>query len=157
MYLEIPIRIRYFYDLYKGKVHWAIQGGVSVLTHFARDVYNQGTGDFSYYSPAASSTVDAATSYAASRSASVLPVLRLGTGVEYKLPMEFPLIATLYANYMQGFTQADDIEVTNTVAETPATSVISYQGSGWGVDLGIKIPFRFGANAQCGKIPERDK
>jgi hypothetical protein len=54
MFLEIPLRIRYFYDLYKGKLHWALYGGVSVLTHFSRDVYNQGTGDLSYYSPAAS-------------------------------------------------------------------------------------------------------
>jgi hypothetical protein len=53
--------------------------------------------------------------------------------------------------------QAENIEVSNTVPETPATSVISYEGSAWGVDLGVKIPFRMGANAQCGKIPERDK
>jgi len=156
MFLEIPLRIRYFYDLYKGKVHWALNGGVSVLTHFSGEAENQGTGDFSYYSPAASATVDATTSFSTSRSSAVLPVLRLGTGVEYKLPMEFPLIATLYINYMQGFLQADDIEVTNSVPETPATSVISYAGSGWGVDLGIKIPFRIGANAQCGKLPERE-
>jgi hypothetical protein len=157
MFLEIPLRIRYFYDLYKGKLHWALYGGVSVLTHFSRDVYNQGTGDLSYYSPAASATVDATTTYSASRSKPVLPVLRLGTGMEYKLPMNFPLIATLYVNYMQGFMQAENIEVSNTVPETPATSVISYEGSAWGVDLGVKIPFRMGANAQCGKIPERDK
>jgi len=155
MFLEIPVRIRYFYDLYKGKVHWAIHGGVSVLTHFSRDVYNQGTGDFSYYSPAASATVDATTTFSASRSKPVIPVLRLGTGVEYKLPTEFPLIATLYVNYMQGFMQAENIEVTHTVPETPATSVISYEGSAWGVDLGIKIPFRTGT--QCGALPEREK
>jgi len=157
MFLEIPVRMRYFYDLYKGKVHWALHGGVSLLTHFAGDAYNQGTGNFSYYSPAASATVDATTTYSASRSNPVVPVLRAGTGLEYKLPMDFPLVATLYVNYMQGFTQAENIEVSNTVPETPATSVISYEGSAWCVDLGIKIPFRMGANAPCGKIPERDK
>jgi len=157
MYLEFPIRIRYFYDLYKGKIHVGINGGVSILTHFARDVYNQGTGDFSHYSPTLSSQVNATTSYSASRSTPVLPVLRLGTGVEYKLPVEFPLIATLYVNYMQGFMKADDIEVINSLPETPTVSTISYEGSGWSVDLGVKIPFRFGANAQCGKLPEREK
>jgi hypothetical protein len=157
MYLEFPVRIRYFYDLYKGKVHMAINGGVSVLTHFAKEAYNQGTDDFNYYSPTASAPVDATTSYSASRSSPVMPVLRLGAGVEYKLPLEFPLIATFYVNYRQGFIKADHIEVSNSLPETPAISTVSYEGSAWSVDLGVKIPFRFGANAQCGKLPEREK
>lgn len=157
MYLEFPVRIRYFYDVYKGKVHLAINGGVSVLTHFAREAYNEGTGDFTYYSPTASAPVNATTSYSASRSSPILPILRLGAGAEYKLPMEFPLIATLYVNYMQGFIQADHIEVSNSIPETPILNTISYNGSGWSVDLGVKIPFRMGANAQCGKLPERQK
>lgn len=157
MYLEIPVRIRYFYDLYKGKVHVTFNGGVSLLTHFAGDVYNQGTGDFTYYSPTASAPVSATTSYTASRSSRLMPMLRLGTGVEYKLPMDFPLIATIHVNYRQGFLQGDQIEISNNVPETPAISTISYDGSAWSVDLGVKVPFRFGANAQCGKLPEREK
>ncbi|MCK4749859.1 MAG: hypothetical protein KAT15_22540, partial [Bacteroidales bacterium] len=157
MYLEFPVRIRYFYKLYKEKIHLAVYGGVSVLTHFASGEYNQGTGDFSYYSPATSTPVNATTSYSASRTTPLLPVLRLGTGVEYKLPMGFPLIATLYINYMQGFMHADVIEVSNSLPETPPVSTIAYEGSAWSVDLGVKIPFRFGANAQCGKLPERNK
>ncbi len=156
MYLEFPIRMRYFYNVYKNKVHIAVNGGVSLFTHFAGGDYNQGTGDFSYYSPATSSQVSATTSYTASRSAPVMPALRLGTGVEYKLPMEFPLLATLYVNYLQGFLKGDHIEVTNSLAETPASSTVSWAGSGWSVDLGVKIPFRIGANAQCGKLPERN-
>ena len=128
-----------------------------MLTHFAREVYNQGTGDFTYYSPTTSAPVNATTSYTASRSSPLLPVIRLGAGVEYKLPMEFPLIATLYVNYMQGFIQADHIEVSNSIPEIPTLNTISYDGSGWSVDLGVKIPFRLGANAQCGKLPERQK
>lgn len=157
MYLEFPVRIRYFYNVYKEKIHVAVYGGVSVLTHFARDAYNQGTGDFTYYSPAASAPVSATTSYSASRNTPLLPVLRLGTGVEYALPMEFPLIATLYVNYMQGFTNADEIEVSNSLPETPPVSTISYEGSGWSVDLGVKIPFRLGNNGNCGKLPDRNK
>jgi hypothetical protein len=155
MFLEFPVRIRYFYNLYKEKVHLAVYGGVSVLTHFASGAYNQGTGDFSYYSPATSAPVNATTSYSASRTTPLLPVLRLGTGVEYALPMRFPLIATLYVNYMQGFTQADVIEVSNSLPETPAVSTIAYEGSGWSVDLGVKIPFRLGGDGNCGKLPER--
>ena len=77
--------------------------------------------------------------------------------MEYKLPLEFPLIATFYVNYRQGFIKADHIEVSNSLPETPVVSTISYEGSAWSVDLGVKIPFRFGANAQCGKLPEREK
>lgn len=157
MYLEFPVRIRYFHNVYKDKVQVAINGGISMLTHFARDVYNQGAGDFTYYSPAASATQSATTSYSASRSTPLLPVLRVGTGIEYKLPMQFPLITTLYVNYKQGFLQGETLEVSNSVPELPPASVISYDGSGWSVDLGVKVPFRVGANAQCGKLPEREK
>jgi hypothetical protein len=157
MYLEIPIRLRYFYNLYKEKVHLALNGGISLLTHFAGGEYNQGTGSFTYSSPTASAPVDATTSYSASRSSPVMPLLRLGAGMEYKLPMDFPLIASLYVNYRQGFINADHIEVSNSLPETPTVSTISYGGSAWSVDLGVKIPFRLGANAQCGKLPEREK
>lgn len=157
MYLEFPIRLRYFYSVYKEKVHFALNGGVSLLANFAGGEYNQGTGDFNYYSPTASAPVDATTSFSASRSTPLMPVLRLGAGVEYKLPMEFPLIATLYVNYRQGFIKGDHIEVSNSFPETPTASTISYEGSAWSVDFGVKIPFRMGANAQCGKLPAREK
>jgi hypothetical protein len=83
-------------------------------------------------------------------------MLRLGTGVEYRLPMKFPLLATLYLNYLQGFMDVGQIDVTNTLPEAPPVSGITYQGSGWSVDLGVKIPFRLGG-AQCGQLPERER
>jgi hypothetical protein len=70
--------------------------------------------------------------------------------------MKFPLIATLYVNYMQGYTGIGQIEVSNTLPETPPVSTLTYDGSGWSVDLGIKIPFRFGSS-RCGQLPERKK
>jgi len=155
MYLEFPVRIRYFYNLYKEKVHWVVNGGFSLLTHFSGSASNQGTGSFDYYSPASSSQQSATTAYTALRSSPILPVLRLGTGVEYRIPMNFPLLATLYVNYRQGFIKADQIEVSSSLPETPAISTISYDGSGWSVDLGVKVPFRLGANAKCGTLPER--
>jgi hypothetical protein len=157
LYLEIPVRLRYFYDLYKGKIHVALYAGASLLSHFSSGVYNQGTADFTYNSPTSGAPVAGTTSYEASGGTSFAPVLRLGTGVEYKLPTKFPLITTLYLNYMQGYLDVGQIEVSTSIAENPALSTITYRGSGWSVDLGIKIPFRFGGNSQCGHLPQRAK
>jgi len=156
LYLEIPVRFRYFYDVYKGKVHAVIYGGASLLTQFSSGVYNAGSAPFTYNAPGTSEPVSASTSYEAYGVHSFAPVLRLGTGVEYRLPMEFPLIATLYLNYMQGYMDVGQIDVTNTLPETPPVSGITYQGSAWSVDLGVKIPFRIGG-APCGQLPEREK
>jgi len=157
LYLEIPLRFRYFYDVYKGKIHAVIYAGASLLTQFSSGVYNEGSASFTYNAPPASESVSASTAYSASGLHKFAPVLRLGTGVEYRLPMTFPLIATLYLNYMQGYLDVGQIEVTNTVPEeAPPVSTITYQGSGWSVDLGVKIPFRIGGT-QCGQLPEREK
>jgi len=155
LYLEIPLRFRYFYDVYKGKIHAVVYGGMSLLTQFSSGIYNEGSADFSYNPPGLTET-SASTSYSAYGDHKFAPVLRLGTGVEYKLPIEFPLIATFYVNYMQGYMDVGQIDVTNTIPETPTVSNITYQGSGWSVDLGVKIPFRFGSGV-CGQLPEREK
>jgi len=158
MYLEIPLRFRYFYNAYKNKIHVVVYGGISLLTHFSGLNYNQGSADFTYNSPTGSAPVSATTTYAASKVRNFAPVLRLGTGIEYALPMEFPLIATLYVNYMQGYNPIGEIEVSNTIPdETPPVSTINYSGSGWSVDLGVKIPFSMGDRAKCGKLPDREK
>jgi len=156
LYLEIPLRFRYFYDVYKGKVHAVIYGGASLLAQFSSGVYNEGSEGFTYNPPAGGVPVSATTSYAASGVHKVAPVLRLGTGVEYRLPMEFPLIATLYVNYMQGYMDMGLIEVTNSLPENPTASTITYQGSGWSVDLGVKIPFKRG-KGPCDGLPEREQ
>ena len=56
---------------------------------------------------------------------------------------------------MQGYLDLDQIEITNTIPDTPAVSTLTYTGSGWSVDLGVKIPFKLGG-AQCGALPERE-
>ncbi len=157
LYLEIPLRFRYFYNVHKEKIHVVVYGGASLLTHFSRGIYNQGSAGFTYNSPTASAPVTATTTFEASGVKSFAPVLRLGTGIEYALPMEFPLIATLYLNYMQGYRDVGQIEVSNTIPETPPLSTITYKGTGWSVDLGVKIPFRLGERGKCGKLPDREK
>ena len=156
LYLEVPLRFRYFYDVHKGKIHVVIYGGASLLAQFSKGVYNEGNDAFTYNSPSSGEPVDATTSYTASGVRNVAPVLRLGTGVEYKLPLEFPLIATLYLNYMQGYMDVGQIEITNSIPDVPSASTITYAGSGWSVDLGVKVPFKFGGGGNCGKLPERE-
>jgi hypothetical protein len=155
LYLEIPVRFRYFYDVYKGKVHAVIYGGASLLAQFTKAIYDEGSGDFTYTPPGGGASLSATSSYAASGLRTLAPVLRLGTGVEYRLPTEFPLIATFYVNYMQGYLDMGLVEVTNSLPENPAASTITYQGSGWSVDLGVKIPFKRG-RGPCDGLPERE-
>lgn len=157
MFLEVPLRIRYFYNIYKNRIFYVVYGGASLLTHFSSEGYGSGGGAFTYTSPTTGSPVSATSSYTASRASRFRPLLRIGTGVEYALPMDFPLIATLYVNYMHGFVSADEIVVSNTVTENPSGNSISYNGSGWSVDLGIKVPFRFSEKGKCGKLPARDQ
>jgi hypothetical protein len=155
MFLELPLRIRYFYNLYQEKLLYVVYGGASLLTHFTSGTYNAGGGDFTYNSPGSGGSVNATTTFYASRASRLRPLLRLGTGLEYRLPLDFPLITTFYVNYMHGFVSADDIFVSNSLPETPGESRISYNGSGWSVDLGVKVPLRFGRRGAGEDLPER--
>jgi hypothetical protein len=155
MFLEFPLRMRYFYNLYQEKLHYVVYGGASLLTHFISGTYNPGDAAFTYTSPTGASGQNATSAFYASRPSRLRPMLRLGTGLEYRLPVNFPLVATFYVNYMHGFMSAEDIFVTYTVPGTPAESRVSYNGSGWSLDLGIKIPLRFGPRGICKELPER--
>jgi len=156
MFLEVPVRLRYFYNLHKNKVHYVVYGGLSLLTHFAQADYGTGGGSFTYLSPESGMPIPATTSYTASRTSRFRPLFRLGTGIEYRLPLKFPLIATLYASYYHGFISQDNIAVTNSLPEIPAASTVSYRGSGWSIDLGVKMPFRFGKGGICAEPPEKE-
>ncbi len=152
MFLEVPLRFRYFYNIYKEKIYYVVYGGASLLTHFSSGDYNTGSSQFTYISPESGNPVTETSNYTATRSSRLTPILRLGTGVEYKLPMEFPLIATLYFNYMHGFLSTDAIQLSNSIGDSP---YISYKGSGWSLDVGVKIPFTFGNHNDCVKLRKK--
>jgi hypothetical protein len=155
MFLELPVRLRYIYNLWKEELYVAVYGGASLLTHFASGVYNQSAGSFIYFPPASTAPEEATVEFYGSRPSRLRPLLRLGTGVEYRLPLGIPLYATLYVNYMQGFISAEDITITSSLPEVPGETRISYNGSGWSVDLGVKLPLRFKQGAICVPLPER--
>ena len=157
LFLEVPLRIRYFYNIYKHKIHYVVVGGASLLTHFSAGDFNQGGGDFTYNAPPSGTPFSATTSYTASRSARFRPVMRIGTGVEYLLPLPFPLIATCYVNYMQGFMSTDEIWISNAMQGGTSGSYVSYNGTGWSLDIGIKYPFKFGSKVPCGKPRVREE
>lgn len=157
LYLEVPLRIRYFYDLYKEKLFYVVYGGASLLTQFSTGDFATGGGDFTYTSPATGSGTQATSSYTATRISSFRPVLRIGTGAEYRLPMDFPLVATLYVNYMHGFMAAEDISVSGSIPGGVSSSTVTYNGSGWSVDLGVKVPLPLGREGACAPPPEREQ
>ncbi|MGW8316021.1 MAG: hypothetical protein ACWGNV_10500 [Bacteroidales bacterium] len=155
MFLEVPLRVRYLYNLWQEKLYLAVYGGASLLTHFTSGVYNQSAGSFLYTSPVSNLPEEATLEYYGSRPSRLRPLLRAGTGLEYRLPLGIPLYATLYVNYMQGFISAEDLTITTSLPETPTNTVISYNGEGWSIDLGIKLPLRFKEGAICVPLPER--
>jgi hypothetical protein len=158
IYLEVPLRFRYFYNLYKEKIYAVACAGASLLTHFSSGGYEGPGGNFTYTSPGSQSAVDATVSSTPLRLSRFRPVLRLGAGVEYLLPIRFPLFATGYINYLQGFMAAEETSISTSIPESPEASSLTYNGSGWSVDLGIKIPFSSDDREDCVKLPvKREK
>jgi hypothetical protein len=158
MYLEVPLRIRYFYNLYQEKIYVVVYGGASVLVQFSSGEYAAPGGDFTYRSPDTQSDVSATSSSTAERLSYIIPVLRLGAGLEYRLPVKFPLFITGYFSYMQGFMAAEQADIVIAAAENPGLGNLVYNGSGWVVDLGVKIPLTFRDHDNCVKLPvKREK
>ncbi|MCP4314192.1 MAG: hypothetical protein GY790_23310 [Bacteroidetes bacterium] len=155
MYLEIPLRFRYFYDLHKQKVFAVVYTGVSLLTQFSSGGYASPGDDFTYTDPATQAAANATASSSVERLSSFRPLLRMGTGVEYLLPMEFPIYVTGYINYMQGFMAAEEVSVTSTLSGGATTGVLAYHGSGWSFDVGIKIPMSFDDRQNCVRLTKK--
>jgi hypothetical protein len=157
LYIELPLRVRYFYKIPKTRMYAGVYGGASLLTSISGGSIATGGGDFTYNAPRSDTPLDGTTTYEASRISHIRPLLRMGAGLEYRLPTKFPLIATFYGNYMHGFSSTDQINVTNNLPEeTPTTSTINYNGSGWSLDIGLKFPFRFGDQSICEDLPIRE-
>ena len=157
LFLEIPLRIRYFYNIYKEKLLYVVYGGASLLTQFSTGDFAAGSGDFSYTSPATGTQLQATSSYTATRISSFRPLLRIGTGAEYRLPLEFPLTATLYVNYMHGFMAVEEMTITGSIPGSASLGSLSYNGSAWSVDFGVKVPLPFRKEGACAPPPEREE
>ena len=149
MYLEIPFRLRYFYDLHEQKLFAVVYAGASLLTQFSSGTYTAPGGDFSYTEPSSQDVRPATVSSQAERLSFVRPLLRLGTGVEYLLPIKLPVYITAYVNYMQGFMAAERLEVSAELAGGPTRGTLEYHGSAWSFDVGIKIPMSFDDRQNC--------
>jgi hypothetical protein len=152
MYLEVPLRFRYFYDVYEQKLFAVVYGGASLLTQFSSGGYASPGGDFSYTDPATQAINSASTSSSAIRLSSLRPLLRLGTGVEYLLPMKFPMYATAYINYMQGFMAVEELDVSSSLVGGTSRASLLYHGNGWSFDVGIKIPMSFDDRQNCVRL-----
>lgn len=152
MYLEIPLRFRYFFDLHKQRLFAVLYGGPSLLTQFSSGAYEGPSGDLNYTEPADQATRAATVSSQAERLSYVRPLLRMGTGVEYLLPISLPMYVTAYVNYMQGFMAADRVDITADLAGGPVEGTLEYHGSGWSFDVGIKIPMSFDDRQNCVRL-----
>ena len=152
MYLEIPLRFRYFHNLHKQELFAVFYGGGSLLTQFSSGAYEGPGGDFSYTEPSIQDTRTANVSSQAERPSHFRPLLRLGTGLEYLLPVGLPMYVTAYINYMQGFMAAERVEVSAELAGGPTPGTLEYHGSGWSFDVGIKIPMSFDDRQNCVRL-----
>jgi hypothetical protein len=152
MYLEIPVRFRYFFDLHKEQLFAVIYGGPSLLTQFSSGAYEGPGGNFTYTEPTNQSPSPATVSSSAERLSSIRPIMRIGTGVEYLLPTNLPMYLTAYINYMQGFMATEEVEVNSMLGGGPTAGRLEYQGSGWSFDVGIKIPMSFDERQNCVRL-----
>lgn len=152
MYLEIPLRFRYFYNIHKQKLFAVAYGGASLLTQFSSGTYEAPGGDFSYTEPSDQASRSATVSARAERLSSIRPLLRIGAGVEYLLPIKLPMYFTAYVNYMQGFMAAERLEVSAELAGGTSTGSLEYHGNAWSFDVGIKIPMSFDDRQNCVRL-----
>lgn len=149
LYLDFPVRVRYFYDVFKGEVHIVPSLGVSVLTHFSAGNYGTGSGSFSYST--LTETGNGTVNYTGTRSSRIGLMLKAGIGAEYRIPIKFPLYATSSLEYNHGLKEIDEIQINTSLSETPELSTIKYIGSGWQFTLGFRIPVLLGKdNRKCG-------
>lgn len=155
MFLEIPLKLRYYYNLVRGKLDLAVYAGGALLTSFTPAEYGSGDGSFNYVSPSTGVATDGSLNYAVSRNSAFGGAIKSGLGVEYRLPVKFPVITTLYADYSHGYIKLDETVITTSIPEEPAENNILYRGSGWSLSAGVKVPFYLdpkGTN-RCGRLP----
>ncbi|MCF8225436.1 MAG: PorT family protein [Bacteroidales bacterium] len=139
-FIEIPLTLRYFHRLNNTSFSLVPNIAASLLTHFAGQTYNSGSGNFDF--PADGRT-EQTFSYASSRLTRYGFNVKTGCGIEYDLPMNFPLMVVLNINYNLGYIDIDRIHVNTSLDEImPSVSdanSITYDGSGMLLSLGFRI------------------
>ena len=152
MYLEIPLRFRYFYDIYKQKIFAVFYAGPSLLTQFSSGEYEVPGGEISYRDPLTQMSTSASVTATAERRSSIRPLLRVGVGAEYLLPIKLPMYLTAYLNYRQGFMAAEELRVSSSLASGETSGTLAYHGSAWSFDVGVKVPMSFDDRQNCVRL-----
>ncbi len=154
LFLDFPVMLRYRHNLYGGDLFLVPAAGASLFAHFAGGEHTSGNGVFSYNT--LTGTENGTLSYSAGRVAKTGYTVRAGLGVEYDIPVKIHMLATFNLTYSLGLRTVDVTEVTTSIDETPAFSIIDYNGSGWNASIGFRIPMLLGKeNRRCGALPQR--
>ena len=148
-FMEFPVRVRYFHDAWKNRLHVVPFTGISILTHFSPAGVQSSGGSFTYTDLSGTSQ-DATFDYEVLRETRLGVLLKAGVGAEYRLPFRFPLVATLYLTYNHGISEVERTDLTTSPDEQPAVSNLTYRGTGWNLAAGIKVPFELGKSRNCG-------
>ena len=148
-FMEFPVRVRYFHDAWKNRLHVVPFTGLSILTHFSPANVHTSGGSFTYTDLSGTSQ-DATFDYEVLRETRLGVLLKAGVGAEYRLPFRFPLVATLYLTYTHGVSEVERTDLTTSLAEEPAFSKLTYRGTGWNLAAGIKVPIELGKSRKCG-------
>jgi len=150
--LEVPVMFRYYYDLHDRKLFLVPALGASVSTHFSGPSYASGSGNFDYSGQPA--PIVEIYNYTAGRLSRFGASVKAGLGIEYDIPTPFPLLLTGNVTYSHGFIDIDQVAVTTSLTETPAENLVTFNGTGWNVSLGVRIPIVLGSeNRKCGALP----
>ncbi|HKK63898.1 MAG TPA: hypothetical protein VJ951_15135 [Bacteroidales bacterium] len=147
LFIEVPLNIRYFYKIYKTDFTLVPAIGGSLLTHLSNGAYEGGSGEFAWNSVSGASTENY--TFTGERTTFFGVATHLSMAVEYALPMKFPL--NIYAGVIGkfGYRTIDELTVDSSVDISGNDNVITYDGSGWQVTIGARIPFTPGNN-RCG-------
>lgn len=150
LFLEVPVMFRFYADLWKERLFLVPKVGFSAITHFSSGTLLNGDGIFEYSEGSGTLT------YTASRISPFGFSVKAGIGMEYKLPIGMPLLATFNFMYSHGILEIDQVAISTSIDESPSTSYITWSGSGWNGSIGLRMPILLGASKRkCGALPMR--
>jgi hypothetical protein len=122
-FLEVPLMFRYYIDLHRNMIAVYPTLGASVLTHFSGAAPGSGgSGTFEYNTPAGPAGGNF--EYATSRPVRFGYTVKAGVGLEYRVPMRFPLAVTASVTYSHGFRTIEQAMVTTSVTAAMTKAVM---------------------------------